>query len=274
MLDELVKKFTAALAALGDHTKIDNAKYQEFIKQVGNALIAADVELPLVMQVQKTLRAKSMATIPEGMSKRRCIEETLRETLWSLLCPKDVPNKLVLKRSQCTVLLMVGLQGNGKTTTVAKMARYYKYVPLFLCTSTHLYISICRNRGYAPGIVCADTFRAGAADQTMQNAVSVRIPYYIDRIQRDPAVVAAEGVARHRHDKRDLIFVDTSGRHAQDASLFEEIKEVAQAIVRSALTFSYFDTLFIISSVATPSCIVCHGCHDGSKRQAARRGLF
>lgn len=79
-------------------------------------------------------------------------------------------------------------------------------------------------------MVCADTFRAGAFDQLKQNATKAQIPFYGSYTQTDPAAIAAAGVERFRSEGRDLIIVDTSGRHRQEAALFEEMRQVAAAV--------------------------------------------
>lgn len=88
--------------------------------------------------------------------------------------------------------------------------------------------------------MCADTFRAGALDQLKQNATKVQIPYYGSFQETDPAIIAANGVKRFREERRDLIIVDTSGRHRQEESLFEEMRQVAQA-VRPDITIFVMD---------------------------------
>ena len=71
-----------------------------------------------------------------------------------------------------------------------------------------------------------DTFRAGAFDQLKQNSTKAQIPFYGSYKESDPAVIAQQGVQRFREEGRDLIIVDTSGRHKQEAALFEEMRQV------------------------------------------------
>ena len=85
--------------------------------------------------------------------------------------------------------------------------------------------------------MCADTFRAGALDQLKQNATKVQIPYYGSFQETDPAIIAANGVKRFREERRDLIIVDTSGRHRQEESLFEEMRQVASAVKPDTVIF-------------------------------------
>jgi signal recognition particle subunit SRP54 len=122
------------------------------------------------------------------------------------------PKTLELKKGKPNVVMFVGLQGAGKTTTCTKYAYWHK------------------KKGFKPAMVCADTFRAGAFDQLKQNATKAQIPFYGSYQDTDPASIAAAGVERFKAEKRDLIIVDTSGRHKQEESLFEEMRQVAAAV--------------------------------------------
>ena len=86
-------------------------------------------------------------------------------------------------------------------------------------------------------LVCADTFRAGAFDQLKQNATKAKIPYYGSYTERDPVVVAEEGVKQFKAEKYELIIVDTSGRHKQESALFEEMQEVARVVAPDDVVF-------------------------------------
>lgn len=110
------------------------------------------------------------------------------------------------------VLRFVGLQGAGKTTSCTKLASYYS------------------KRGFKTGLVCADTFRAGAFDQLKQNAAKANIPFYGSYTETDPAVIAEAGVKSFRDARFEIIIVDTSGRHKQEAELFEEMVEIADRV--------------------------------------------
>ena len=135
------------------------------------------------------------------------------EELVALLKPETTTKTLDLKRGKPHVVLFVGLQGAGKTTTIGKFARYHQ---------TH--------GNYKVGMVCADTFRAGALDQLKQNATKLRIPFYGSHAEADPVVIAQDGVEHFRQQKYELILVDSSGRHKQEAKLLEEMQELSAAI--------------------------------------------
>ncbi|KAI3945421.1 hypothetical protein MKW92_010442, partial [Papaver armeniacum] len=93
---------------------------------------------------------------------------------------------------------------------------------------------IIKNKGFKPALVCADTFRAGAFDQLKQNATTVKlrsrsteakIPFYSNYMESDPVKIAIEGVERFKKEN----FIDTSGRHQQEASLFEEMRQLVES---------------------------------------------
>jgi signal recognition particle subunit SRP54 len=103
-------------------------------------------------------------------------------------------------------------QGNGKTTTCTKLAVYYQ------------------KRGFKSCIVCADTFRAGAFDQTRQSATKAKVAYFGSYTETDPVAIAAQGVAKFKKERFEIIIVDTSGRHKQETELFEEMVQISEAV--------------------------------------------
>eukprot|EP01120_Amphizonella_sp_Union-15-10_P008405 TRINITY_DN3013_c0_g1_i1.p1 TRINITY_DN3013_c0_g1~~TRINITY_DN3013_c0_g1_i1.p1 ORF type:complete len:482 (-),score=102.00 TRINITY_DN3013_c0_g1_i1:58-1305(-) len=152
-----------------------------------------------------------------GVDKRKLIRKAVFEELCGLLDPGIKPYKPT--RGRPNVIMFVGLQGSGKTTTVTKMAHHYK------------------RQHFKPCLVCADTFRAGAFDQLKQNATKAKIPYYGSYTERDPVKIASDGVNIFKGEGYDIIIVDTSGRHKQEESLFEEMEQVANAIKPNNIVF-------------------------------------
>lgn len=108
--------------------------------------------------------------------------------------------------------MAVGLQGAGKTTSCTKLAVHYQ------------------RKGFKVGLVCADTFRAGAFDQLKQNATKAKIPFYGSYTETDPVAISEAGVQQFKKSKFDVIIVDTSGRHKQEEELFEEMRMISQAV--------------------------------------------
>lgn len=222
VLAELGDRLSNALKRMRSSTVIDKAVLDELLKEVGDALLSADVHQRMVvtLKVNVTRAVRSQEAQP-GANKRQLIEKAMVQELGKLLDPGVPPYQP--KKRQSSVFMFVGLQGAGKTTSVTKMAYYYQ------------------RKGWSVGLVCADTFRAGAFDQLKQNATKAGIPFFGSYTERDPVVVATEGVERFRADKTEIIIVDTSGRHKQEEALFEEMRAISQHIEPD-------DTIFVMDS--------------------------
>ena len=214
VLSDLGRRINAAVQDLSRAPNLDEKAFDSMVKEICSALLSADVNVKLVGNLRKSIREqvkfKDLPANTNNNQKRRLIQQAVFEHLTHLVDPHSEPYKP--KKGKSNVIMFVGLQGAGKTTTCTKLARYYA------------------SRGYKACLVCADTFRAGAYDQLKQNATKAKIPYYGSLTQTDPAVVAAEGVARFRKEKFEIIIVDTSGRHQQEADLFAEMVQVQNAI--------------------------------------------
>lgn len=181
------------------------------IKEICAALLEADVNVKLVGNLRKSIKqAVNFKDLAPGINKKRLIQKTVFDELVKLVDPHAEPFKP--KKGKPNVIMFVGLQGSGKTTTCTKLARHYQ------------------SRGFKSCLVCADTFRAGAFDQLKQNATKAKIPYYGSLTQTDPAVVAREGVEKFKKERFEVIIVDTSGRHRQEQDLFDEMVQIQNAV--------------------------------------------
>ncbi len=146
VLTELGSKIAGALRKLGESPVIDEEVLEGLLKEVCAALLQADVRVGLVKQFRDNIRAKvNIASLPPGTNKQNLIKTTVFEELVSMVNPGKKP--YVMKRKKPNVVMFIGLQGNGKTTTVAKYALHYQRQKFKTC------------------MVCADTFRAGAFEQ-------------------------------------------------------------------------------------------------------------
>ena len=214
VLQDFGGRISAAVGNLMREPNLDEKVFDSMIKEICSALLSADVNVGLVKKLRKDIQAtvnfKDIPTTTNANTKKRMIQQAVFDQLVYLVDPHAEPYKP--KKGKSNVIMFVGLQGAGKTTSCTKLARYYA------------------NRGFKACLVCADTFRAGAYDQLKQNATKAKIPYYGSLTQTDPAVVAAEGVARFKKEKFEIIIVDTSGRHKQEADLFAEMVQVQTAI--------------------------------------------
>ncbi|CAN6327666.1 unnamed protein product [Urochloa humidicola] len=218
VLAQLGGSIAAALARMGKATVVDEKVLAECLNEISRALLQADVRFETVRDVKANIKATAnLDALPAGTDKRRAIQKAVVGELCRMLDPGK-PAFTPIK-GKPSVVMFVGLQGSGKTTTCTKYADYY------------------RRKGFNPALVCADTFRAGAFDQLKQNASKDKIPFYGSYTESDPVKIAVEGVDTFRKEKCDLIIVDTSGRHKQEAALFEEMRQVSEATKPNLVIF-------------------------------------
>eukprot|EP00435_Cladocopium_sp_Y103_P075318 s182_g56.t1 len=228
VLGELGQRITASFRRLNQAPIIDDDLLDEVLKEIAAALLHADVNVRYVSELRSNVKKRVLLeSDASGVNKRKLIQKAVVEELVRLVSTDRKPYKL--EKGKCNIIMFVGLQGSGKTTTCTKYAHHYN------------------RKGWKTALVCADTFRAGAFDQLKQNASKVRIPFYGDYNETDPVKIAEEGVELFKKEKYDLIIVDTSGRHKQEAALFDEMQQVAEVVAPN-------DIIFIMDSHIGQAC--------------------
>lgn len=211
VLQDLGRRINAAVNDLTRSPTLDEKAFDGMIKEISNALVEADVNIRLVSTLRKTIKTSvKFHDLPPHANKKRIIQKAVFDALVDIVNPHQ--NAYQPKKGKSNVIMFVGLQGAGKTTTCTKLARWYQA------------------RGFKTCLVCADTFRAGAFDQLKQNATKAKIPYYGSLTQTDPVVVARDGVDKFKKERFEIIVVDTSGRHHQEDALFAEMVEIQRAV--------------------------------------------
>jgi signal recognition particle subunit SRP54 len=201
MLDNLSSSLKDALKKLAGKSVIDRAAVDELVKDLQRALISSDVNVKLVMELSKAIRTRSLdEQLPKGTNVRehvlRIVYQELVRLVWTSADIKLEPQ----------IILMAGLQGSGKTTTTAKLARYFQ------------------KKGMKTGVICADTFRPGAYEQLATLCAKINIPCFGNPQVKDAVKITHEGL-RNLKDV-ELVIVDTQGRHALEPDLIEEIIEL------------------------------------------------
>lgn len=215
VLADLGRKLNAALSSLNRAPVVDEKVLDAALKEITAALLEADVNVKLVASLRQKVKAKVKASLDgsdksKESNKKALVQRAVFDELVHLIDPGVETYKP--KRGQPNVIMAVGLQGNGKTTTCTKLAVYYQ------------------KRGFKSCIVCADTFRAGAFDQTRQSATKAKVAYFGSYTETDPVVTAAQGVAKFKKERFEVIIVDTSGRHKQESELFQEMVQISTAV--------------------------------------------
>ena len=218
VLADLGTKLTAALNKMQSVTVVSEQVLDGMLGEMARALLEADVNVKIVGELRKAIKERvNLEDGAVGTNRRRSIQRAVIVELTRVLDPETRPHEI--KKGKSNVLMFVGLQGAGKTTTIAKFAHYYK------------------QRGWKCCMVCADTFRAGAYDQLRQNATKLRCPFYGSYTDADPIKIASDGVSQFRRENYEVIIVDTSGRHRQESGLFDEMQEIRAAVDPDMVVF-------------------------------------
>jgi signal recognition particle subunit SRP54 len=211
------------LSALGDLSKslgdavrkllrlpiVDEKAIRELVKDLQRALLQSDVNVELVLQISRSVEKRAIEErLPPGISRREHVVKVLYEELTRFL-GEEAP-KTTIPPGKTYVVMLVGIQGTGKTTAAVKLARFYQ------------------KRGLRVGIICADNFRPGAYEQLAQLADKVSVPVYGDPKNPSPEKLVKEGFSHFEKEKENLIIVDTAGRHKNETELMDEMKRLAR----------------------------------------------
>jgi len=201
---EFGQKLRQAIERLRAGT-IDQQTVKEAVKELQRALIAADVDVALVLDLSKKLEARAFEELPKGLNRREHVLKVTYDLLSGLLGggthPLGAPEKP--KR-----ILMVGLFGQGKTTTAGKLAKWYG------------------KHGLKVGLICADVARPAAFDQLKQLSERMGVPFYGDREEKRAEKIVEAGLQKLGGKAVDLVIVDSAGRNGLDEELTQEIKHV------------------------------------------------
>ncbi len=223
MLDTLTKGFRAARNRLAGKAEITEAVVEEALRDIRVALLEADVSLDVVRRFVARVKDKAVGevvTVKVEGKKGQKLKATpqdhfikvCHDELEALMGPVDTSLRYAEVRTRPTGIMMVGLQGSGKTTTTAKVA------------------SLLLKQGKKPMLVAADIYRPAAVDQLKVLGDKLQIPVY-SRPGIAPPQLCHDALEEAHKDKRDVVLFDTAGRLAIDEEMMvelEEIKKVAK----------------------------------------------
>jgi signal recognition particle subunit SRP54 len=223
----LGNKISGALKKLNQSNSVDENTLKECLNEITKALLGADVKFQIVRGITENIKMQFKLNEEKGINLKRLIQSEVVKELTKMLETEKKP--FVPKKGKSNVIMFVGLQGNGKTTSCVKYAYFWN------------------RKGWRTALVCADTFRAGAFDQLKQNARKTGIPHYGSYTEDDPAVIAQQGVDIFKKEGFEIIIVDTSGRHSQETALFQEMKQIEAAVEPD-------ETIFVMDGSLGQSC--------------------
>jgi signal recognition particle subunit SRP54 len=206
VMEGLGDSLRSTLKKLANAGRIDAALIKEVTRDIQRALIQADMNVRQVLALRKVIEQRALEEKPlPGMSNREHVIRIVHDELVKLLGqPRNIP----LRSGQ--VIMMVGLYGQGKTTTTGKLALHFK------------------KKGMRIAVIAADVHRPAAHDQLKQLADKVQVGFYGEKDGKDAAGIVKRGLAELRK-KNDIVIVDTAGRDKLEDSLIEEMKRIFEA---------------------------------------------
>ena len=208
-LERLGSSLHAALKKIFRASIVDEAVVKELVRDVQRSLLQADVNVKLVLEISKRIEERALKEkVPPGISRREHVVKVVYEELTRFLGEKPVPIKI--EPGKRKVIMLVGIQGSGKTTAAAKIARYFQ------------------KRGFKPALICADTYRPGAFAQLKQLAEKINVPLYGEPGKKNPVKIALNGLKQF--ENKDIVIIDTAGRHKEEKELIKEMKNLEKKI--------------------------------------------
>ena len=188
VLEGLGKSLNSAMKKLCGASVIDEELVKELVKDFQRALLVADVDVKLVMAITERVQKQALdENLARGVSRREHIVRVVWDTLSFFLGEKAVP--LTINPGKPYMVMMVGIQGSGKTTTIGKLARYYQ------------------KRGIKTGVICADNFRPGAYNQLKQLSEKSNVPFWGDEGEKDAVKLAKNGFKEMKNKGVALILL-------------------------------------------------------------------
>jgi len=209
VLDRLGSSLNDALKKVFKAPVMDEKTVKELVRDIQRALLQADVNVKLVLEVSKRIEERALKEkVPPGVSRREHVIKVVYEELTRFL--GETSASLKIEPGKRKVLMLVGIQGSGKTTASGKLAKYFQ------------------KRGLKTALVCTDTYRPGAYDQLNQLASRANIPVYGEPKEKKAEKIALRGLKQFKD--YDLVIIDTAGRHKEEKGLIDEMKRLEKVI--------------------------------------------
>ena len=215
--DKLRDGLQSAVTGFRKAVVVDKKSIRQYTKEVQKALLSSDVDVKLVLKLSKSIEERGLLEKPPGALDRR--ENVIRITYEEITNLVGVGGET--GAGENSRILLVGVQGSGKTTTAGKLAGYYK------------------KKGLHPRLICADTFRPAAYDQLKQLAGEIDVPFYGETDEKDSLKIIERGIKNF--GGKGLIIIDSEGRHKLDEDLMADINRVFRQ-VKPEKTFLVLDS--------------------------------
>lgn len=225
MLDNLRTGLRSAIKKIVRASDINEDLINSLCKDVQRALLQSDVNVKLVLEITNRIRERAINEEPvKGLTRKDHIITILYGELATLLgysgqTIKNIdkfqnPEERIInfEPNRQSTVLMLGIQGSGKTTVTAKVARWLL------------------KHGYSVGVIGADTWRPGALTQLRMNCSRINVEVYGDETNTNAIDIVKKGLKHFKIQNIDVIIIDTAGRHKEESSLLEEMREMRNEI--------------------------------------------
>jgi len=211
MFENISDKLESIFKKLKGRGLINEADIDAALKEVRLALLEADVNFKVVKDFVQRIKEKALGKeVLESLTPGQQVVKIVHAELCTLLGSANV--KIMLSPNPPTIIMMVGLQGSGKTTSAAKLAKHF------------------RKEGRRPLLAACDLQRPAAIDQLLALGAQIGVPVFASRDTRDPVAVSLEALKKARTEAYDILIVDTAGRLHVDESLMTELKNVKNSL--------------------------------------------
>jgi len=207
MFDSLSDKLQGALNGLKGQGKLSDKDIERVAREIRLALLEADVNYKVVKEFVAKVKERALGVeVLESLTPAQQVIKIVNEELTALM--GSASTKLTFSPHPPTVIMMVGLQGSGKTTACGKLAK-------FLVA-----------QGKSPAMVAGDVYRPAAVDQLKALGAQLNIPVYDEGTDADPVDIARHGLEWARDKGRDVLIIDTAGRLHIDEKLMDELANI------------------------------------------------
>jgi signal recognition particle subunit SRP54 len=218
MFENLTDRLESAFKKLRGHGRLTEDNIQEAMGEVRTALLEADVNFGVVKEfiasvTEKAIGREVLTSLSPGQQVVKVVHDHLVELLGSQAQP------LKLDGRQPVIIMLAGLQGSGKTTTAAKLARQLK------------------EKGRTPFLVPADVYRPAAIEQLHVLGQQVGVPVFASTTDQNPVDIARRAVAEANVGHYDTVIIDTAGRLHVDDALMAELREISRAVPLTEVLF-------------------------------------
>ncbi len=211
MFENLSQKLTKSLKRLQGHGRLSEDNISQALKEVKMALLEADVNFRVVKAFLKSVKARAIGEEVQGsLTPGQQFIKIVNDELTAIMGEENVA--LSKADNPPTIIMLVGLQGSGKTSSIGKLAKF------------------CLQKGGRPFLVPADIYRPAAIDQLIVLADTLGVPYYPSTTTQDPVDIVKVGLQAAHDQKADYVFLDTAGRLHIDEVLMDELKRVKTAV--------------------------------------------